>query len=131
MTDTSEQGEAPALNILGETLEPCCFDPMTGFYRDGHCNTGEDDIGRHTVCVVMTEGFLRFSKSRGNDLATPRPEFGFPGLRPGDRWCLCAERWKEAHDAGTAPRVVLSATHIESLSVIPIGDLKSHAIDLM
>lgn len=131
MTDTSEQDGAPALNILGETLEPCCFDPMTGFYRDGHCNTGEDDIGRHTVCVIMTEGFLRFSKSRGNDLVTPKPEFGFPGLRPGDRWCLCAERWKEAHDAGTAPRVVLSATHIESLSVIPIEDLKSHAIDLM
>lgn len=131
MTDTSEQDGTPALNILGETLEPCCFDPMTGFYRDGHCNTGEDDVGRHTVCVIMTEEFLRFSKSRGNDLVTPKPEFDFPGLQPGDRWCLCAERWKEAHDAGAAPRVVLSATHIESLSVIPIGDLKSHAIDLM
>jgi len=98
-------------NVLGEPLEICSSSPMTGFYRDGCCNTGREDIGSHTVCVVMTSEFLAFSKSRGNDLSTPMPEFGFPGLTSGDRWCLCAPRWQEAFEASRAPRVVLRATH--------------------
>ena len=106
---------------------PCSLDPLTGFYRNGCCETGPDDVGMHTVCAVMTAGFLRFSMSVGNDLSTPRPEFGFAGLRPGDRWCLCAPRWKEALDAGAAPRVVLEATHEEVLAIAPLGVLKDHA----
>src|ERR1700733_15958168 len=96
-----------ARNVLGEPLEICSYKQMTGFYRDGCCNTGKEDVGSHTVCVIMTEEFLRFSKSRGNDLSTPMPEYGFPGLQPGDRWCLCAPRWHEAFEANQAPRVVL------------------------
>ena len=99
----------PARNVLGEPLEICSFKPMTGFYRDGCCNTGQEDVGSHTVCAVMTAAFLAFSKSRGNDLSTPVPEFGFPGLQPGDRWCLCAPRWQEALEVNAAPRVVLRA----------------------
>ena len=116
-----------ARNVLGTELAPCSLDPLTGFYRNGCCETGPDDVGMHTVCAVMTAGFLRFSMSVGNDLSTPRPEFGFDGLRPGDRWCLCAPRWKEALDAGAAPRVVLEATHEEVLAIAPLGVLKDHA----
>jgi uncharacterized protein (DUF2237 family) len=118
------------LNVLGEPLEPCSFSPMTGFYRDGCCATGPDDVGVHTVCAEVTAEFLAFSKSRGNDLSTPRPEFGFKGLAPGDRWCLCAGRWQEALAAGKAPRVVLRATHARSLEICALADLKRLALDL-
>jgi uncharacterized protein len=119
-----------AYNVLGEPLEACSIKPMTGFYRDGCCNTGREDIGSHTVCAVMTAAFLDFSKSRGNDLSTPMPELGFPGLKPGDRWCLCAPRWQEALEAGEAPRVVLRATHQGALSYCSLADLKRLAVDL-
>ncbi|MBM3368430.1 MAG: DUF2237 domain-containing protein [Betaproteobacteria bacterium] len=119
-----------ALNVLGEPLAPCSLDPLTGFYRDGCCNTGYDDTGIHTVCVRVSREFLAFSKSRGNDLSTPAPEFGFSGLKPGDQWCLCAGRWREALDAGMAPPVVLAATHEETLAIVPLEALKRHAIDL-
>ena len=117
-------------NVLGGRLEPCSVEPRTGFYRDGCCNTGPEDLGLHVVCARMTAKFLEFSKARGNDLATPQPDFGFPGLKPGDRWCLCAGRWREALDAGVAPPVVLSATHEEALAVVSLEDLKRHALDL-
>jgi uncharacterized protein len=113
LRDDRSQGErrqAPARNVLGEPLEVCSFKPMTGFYRDGCCNTGQEDVGSHTVCAVMTAEFLAFSKSRGNDLSTPVPEVGFPGLQSGDRWCLCATRWREALETNKAPRVVLRDT---------------------
>jgi uncharacterized protein (DUF2237 family) len=116
--------------VLGGTLAPCSTEPMTGWFRDGCCNTGPGDHGLHTVCAVMTERFLAFSRARGNDLSTPRPEFGFPGLKTGDRWCLCAARWQEAFEAGEAPRVVLAATHAATLSVCSLDDLKAHAVDL-
>ena len=119
-----------ALNVFGQLLEPCGRDPLTGFYRDGCCNTGYDDTGIHTVCIRATGKFLAFSKKRGNDLTTPNPEAGFPGLRPGDQWCLCAGRWKEALDAGVAPPVVLAATHEETLAMLPLAELKRHAVDL-
>lgn len=119
-----------SLNVFGQELEPCGVDPVTGYYRDGCCNTGAGDLGIHTVCVRVTAEFLRFSKETGNDLSTPRPEFGFPGLRPGDRWCVCAGRWREAFEAGVAAPVYLHATHIETLAIIPIDHLKAHAIDL-
>ena len=125
-----ERRAEEALNVLGEPLAPCGLDPVTGFYRDGCCNTGYDDVGIHTVCAKMTREFLAFSKKRGNDLSTPAPDMGFPGLKPGDRWCLCAGRWKEALDAGVAPRVVLAATHEETLAIVPLEALKRHAIDL-
>ena len=118
------------LNVFGQPLQSCGLDPVTGFYRDGCCNTGYDDAGMHTVCVRVTREFLGFSKKRGNDLSTPIPEAGFPGLKPGDRWCLCVGRWKEALDAGMAPQVVLGATHEEALAVVALADLKRHAIDL-
>ena len=118
------------MNVFGEPLLPCSLDPVTGFYRDGCCNTGYDDTGIHTVCVRVTSEFLAFSKSRGNDLSTPAPQFGFAGLKPGDQWCLCAGRWKEALDAGAAPSVVLRATHEETLAIVPLADLKRHAIDI-
>lgn len=128
---TPEQGRpdrrAPSINVLGGVLEPCSTRPVTGFYRDGCCNTGAEDIGLHTVCVVLTAEFLTFSKSRGNDLSTPMPQYGFPGLKPGDRWCLCASRWKEALDADVAPQVVLEATHAVTLHVVPLADLKRRA----
>jgi len=116
-----------ARNVLGQELASCSTSPMTGFYRNGCCETGAEDVGMHTVCAVMTADFLRFSKSVGNDLSTPVPEASFPGLRPGDRWCLCAPRWKEALDAGCAPEVVLEATHEEVLAIAPLGVLKDHA----
>ena len=118
-----------ALNVLGEPLAPCSLDPLTGFYRDGCCNTGYDDTGIHTVCVRVTAKFLAFSKSRGNDLSTPAPQFGFRGLKPGDQWCLCAGRWKEALDAGIAPPVILAATHEETLAIVPLAELRRYAID--
>jgi uncharacterized protein (DUF2237 family) len=116
------------LNVLGEPLKPCSFDPVTGFFRDGCCNTGPDDRGRHTVCARMTAEFLAFSRARGNDLSTPRPELGFPGLRPGDRWCLCAARWVEALEAGAAPKVVLASTHLSVLRLVPLEVLQAHAL---
>jgi len=119
-----------ALNVLGQPLAPCSLDPLTGFYRDGCCNTGYEDTGIHTVCVRVTAKFLAFSKRRGNDLSTPMPEFGFAGLSPGDQWCLCAGRWKEALDAGVAPPVMLAATHEETLAIVALDDLKRHALDL-
>ena len=121
---------ATARNVLGEPLEECCTKPVSGFYRDGSCNTGSEDFGMHTVCAQIDAAFLRFSKSAGNDLSTPVPEFGFPGLKPGDRWCLCAERWKEALEAGQAPKIRLTATHEATLEVVPLEVLKRHAIDL-
>jgi uncharacterized protein (DUF2237 family) len=117
-------------NVLGDRLEVCSIAPMTGFFRDGCCDTSAADSGSHTVCAVMTEAFLEFSQSRGNDLSTPRPEFGFPGLKAGDRWCLCAPRWQEALEAGRAPRVVLRATHEGALQFCSLGDLKRSAVDL-
>jgi uncharacterized protein len=119
-----------ARNVLGERIELCSISPTTGFFRDGCCNTSEEDFGSHTVCAVITAAFLEFSKSRGNDLSTPMPEFGFPGLKPGDRWCLCAPRWQEAFAAGQAPRVVLRATHEGALEYCSLADLKRFAVDL-
>ena len=117
-------------NVLGGRLEPCSVEPRTGFYRDGCCNTGPEDLGLHVVCARMTAKFLAFSKAQGNDLSTPQPDVGFPGLKPGDRWCLCAGRWREALEAGVAPPVVLSATHEEALAVVSLEDLKRHALDV-
>lgn len=128
--DSSGGGRPRPLNVLGGPLELCSIDPVTGFYRDGCCGTGPEDIGSHTVCVVMTAEFLAFSRSRGNDLSTPAPVFGFRGLRPGDRWCLCAPRWQEALQAGAAPRVVLRATEASACDACALEDLKRHAIDL-
>src|ERR1700741_1679669 len=119
-----------AKNVLGGKLATCGTSPMTGFFRDGCCNTGPEDAGSHTVCVVMTAEFLAFSKSAGNDLSTPLPQFGFRGLKPGDRWCLCAPRWQEAFAAGQAPRVVLRATHEGALAYCSLADLKRFAVDL-
>jgi len=119
------------LNVLGEPLLPCSEEPMTGFFRDGCCNTSPEDLGRHVVCVRVTADFLDYSKSRGNDLSTAAPEFGFPGLQPGDQWCLCAARWQEALQAGKAPRVVLQATHAAALKIVKLADLKKHALDLV
>jgi hypothetical protein len=116
-----------AKNVLGGKLSICCTSPVTGFYRDGRCQTGPGDVGSHVVCAQVTEEFLLFTRSRGNDLITPAPEFGFPGLKPGDRWCLCALRWKEALEAGVAPPVDLSATHVSALKCVSLEDLKKHA----
>ena len=130
--DDSSQGggRRPSRNVLGEPLESCSIKPATGFFRNGCCDTSREDVGSHTVCTIMTETFLAFSKARGNDLSTPVPEFGFPGLQPGDRWCLCAPRWQEALEAGQAPRVALRATHEGALDYCTLADLKRHAIDL-
>jgi len=117
-------------NVLGERLESCSDSPLTGFTRSGSCETGPSDLGSHTVCAQVTPEFLHYSKSQGNDLITPVPEFGYPGLKPGDRWCLCAARWREAMEAGCAPKVALRATHERALRVVGIEELKSHAIDL-
>ena len=117
-----------AKNVLGGELEPCGMDPLTGFYRTGCCDTGADDLGIHVVCAQVTEAFLEFSAQQGNDLSTPQPGFGFSGLQPGDRWCLCADRWKEALDAGVAPPVVLEATHILALEWVGLADLRRHAV---
>ena len=117
-------------NVYGEPLRSCSERPLTGFFRTGCCHTGPDDLGLHTVCVEVTADFLAFSKACGNDLSTPHPEFDFPGLKPGDRWCLCAARWREAFEAGKAPRVILGATHEATLEIVKFDDLKRHAIDL-
>ena len=116
-----------SLNVLGTPLQTCSLDPVTGWFRDGCCETQASDQGRHLVCAIMTEAFLAFSKSRGNDLSTPRPEYNFPGLKPGDRWCLCLERWKEAHAAGKAPQVVLDATHQMALERVPLDIFQKFA----
>jgi hypothetical protein len=118
-------------NVLGEKLETCNALPLTGFYRDGCCNTGREDTGAHVVCAQMTVEFLEFSKARGNDLSTPAPAMGFPGLKPGDRWCLCAARWQEALEAGVAPPVILMATHAAALEYVSLDDLKKYALDLI
>jgi len=120
---------AKAKNVLGEELQSCCTDPMTGFYRNGCCDTGPGDMGLHLVCAVMTEEFLEFSVDTGNDLVTPVPEYDFPGLRAGDRWCICVNRWKEALDAGCAPPVVLEATHVSALEWVSLADLKRYAVE--
>lgn len=125
----TQRFDETALNVLGGELTPCSNAPLTGFYRNGCCETGHEDTGLHTVCAVMTAEFLAFSRDAGNDLSTPRPDLGFPGLKPGDRWCLCAPRWKEALDAGVAPPVVLEATHEETLAITPLGVLKDHAAE--
>ncbi len=117
-----------ALNVLGQALAPCSHDPMTGFFRDGCCRTREDDTGSHVVCARMTQAFLAFTRARGNDLGTPRPEWDFPGLQPGDRWCLCALRWKEAFEAGVAPPVLLESTHIRALDVLSLEQLQACAV---
>ena len=121
--------DAGARNVLGQELVPCSLDPVTGFFRNGCCETGPHDVGMHTVCAVMTAEFLAFSKRAGNDLSTPRPDLGFPGLKPGDRWCLCAPRWKEALDSQAAPKVVLASTHEETLAIVPLGVLKDYAVE--
>jgi uncharacterized protein (DUF2237 family) len=119
-----------SVNVFGEALQGCSDRPQTGFFRDGCCNTSAADVGSHTVCVQVTREFLEFSRFRGNDLSTPRPEFQFPGLQPGDRWCLCAARWLEAHEQGMAPRVFLKGTHERALEIVPIELLKRFAVDL-
>lgn len=115
------------VNVLGDALQPCSSDPLTGFFRDGHCNTCREDNGSHTVCAEMTAEFLAYSKYVGNDLSTPRPEFGFPGLKPGDQWCLCASRFLQAHEEGCAPRVRLAATHARALDIVPLDVLSQMA----
>ncbi len=125
--DASGMGPLPARNVLGGRLASCSHDPLTGFTRNGCCETGPEDVGSHTVCAVVTAEFLAFSRARGNDLSTPRPEYGFPGLRPGDRWCLCAPRWQEALQAGRAPGVILEATHQAALLYCDLEDLRRHA----
>ncbi len=117
-----------AKNVLGGDLQPCCKFPMTGFYRDGFCHTGPEDLGRHVVCVRVTDEFLAFSKDAGNDLSTPMPEADFPGLIAGDQWCLCALRWQEALEDNAAPKVILEATHESALEVLKLEDLKKHAV---
>ncbi len=117
-------------NVLGGELESCCTSPMTGYYRDGHCRTDDSDQGSHTVCVRVTEEFLAFSKRTGNDLSAAHPEFGFPGLKPGDKWCVCVSRWEDAFLAGVAPRIVLAATHERALDVVELEELKAYALDL-
>jgi uncharacterized protein (DUF2237 family) len=130
--NASEKPQKPQkqLNVLETDLEVCGTDPMTGFYRNGCCNTGNDDVGTHTVCIIVTDEFLKFSKSKGNDLSTPIPQFGFEGLNAGDSWCLCALRWEEAKLAGFAPHVKLTATNIKTLEFVELNALKEHQIDL-
>jgi uncharacterized protein len=119
-----------SLNVFGEKLESCSEEPLTGFYRDGCCNTSDADYGQHTVCVQVSQAFLEYSRFRGNDLTTPVKEFGFPGLKPGDRWCLCAQRWLEAYEHDMAPKIHLAATHQRATEVIPLEVLKEYAADL-
>jgi uncharacterized protein (DUF2237 family) len=128
-SDPRPRREAPR-NVFGEPLSECCSEPLTGFYRDGSCNTGPEDFGVHTVCALMTADFLAFSKAAGNDLSTPIPQAGFESLKPGDCWCLCAARWREAFEAGHAPRIRLAATHEATLEIVPLETLKKYALDL-
>ena len=123
--------EEDQLNIFNEPLEACSFDPVTGFFRSGCCETSEQDTGSHTVCAIMTEEFLKFSKSKGNDLSTPVPAFDFPGLNSGDRWCLCAARWLEAYKAGSAPSIIARATHRRALEIIPMEVMKEFSLDIL
>lgn len=129
--DDASSGGGPrrraSINVLGTALEPCSLNPVTGFFRNGCCDTSAEDLGSHTVCAVMTAEFLAFSKRAGNDLSTPMPQYGFAGLKPGDRWCLCAPRWQEALEAGAAPMIVLAATHQGALAYCDLEDLKRHA----
>ena len=125
-----DEKQRPQRNVFGEPLAACSDNPLTGFFPDGCCNTGPQDVGSHTVCAVMTGEFLAFSKAAGNDLSTPMPQYAFPGLKAGDRWCLCAARWQQAFEAGMAPRVVLAATHERALEIVALQDLKRFAIDL-
>ena len=118
-----------ARNVIGTPLEPCSFDPVTGFYRDGCCNTGVEDLGLHLVCIEADADFLEFSKAVGNDLSTPMPQYEFPGVKPGDRWCLCVQRWKQAFEAGRAPRVHIEATHMSSLEFVDLEQLQEYAVD--
>ena len=118
-----------AKNVLGTDLEPCSFEPITGFYRTGFCQTGREDPALHCMCCIMTDAFLQFSKAQGNDLTMPDPQVPFPGLVAGDRWCVCIDRWKEAHAAGAAPQVILEATHISTLEFVDLEDLKRHSIE--
>ena len=130
MSITNGNGHQPKpKNVLGGELKVCCTSPMTGFYRDGYCKTGVNDAGRHTVCAEVTEEFLEFSVNAGNDLVTPHPEWGFPGLKPGDKWCLCVLRWREAFEAGVAPPVILESTNESSLRHVTLDDLKKHAME--
>ena len=124
---TTEPQKSRGKNVLGQPLDVCGCEPMTGFYRTGCCETGPEDLGVHTICCIVDAPFLAASKALGNDLSTPMPQYGFPGLKPGDRWCLCAPRWKEALDAGAAPKVVLAATHEETLAIVTLGTLKDYA----
>lgn len=127
--NNSTKPDARARNVFGEPLVPCCFDPMTGYFRDGSCRTDEQDLGSHTVCVEVTEEFLRFSWEQGNDLVTPRPQMGFPGLKPGDCWCVCALRWLEAQRVGYAPPVKLESTHQRALDYLPMDVLLRYAVE--
>lgn len=130
MSITNGNGHYPKpKNVLGGDLAVCCTSPMTGFYRDGYCRTGPDDTGRHTVCIFATEEFLEYSKSAGNDLSTPRPEYAFPGLAAGDKWCLVAARWRQAFEAGMAPRVELEATHESVLEIVDLETLQRFAVE--
>ena len=129
MPETMRMDIDASVNVLGEALDPCSTDPMTGFFRNGCCDTSEADQGSHTVCVVMTAEFLAYSKAVGNDLSTPRPEFGFEGLQPGDQWCLCAARFLQAYQAGRAPRVKLTATHKRALEIVPMEYLREYALE--
>lgn len=128
MMDMPPTSQSTASNVLGTPLGICCTAPMTGFYRDGCCNTGAGDMGAHVVCAEMTADFLAYTQAQGNDLSTPVPAFQFPGLKPGDRWCLCASRWKEALDAGVAPPVHLEATHASALEYVSLAELQRHAL---
>ena len=128
--DGTSDGPQSQRNVLGDPIANCSIKPITGFFRDGCCKTGPSDVGMHTVCAVMTDEFLTYSKSVGNDLSTPHPEFGFPGLKAGDQWCLCATRWEQAREAGKAPKVRLAATNWATLAICQLDDLKAHAIDL-
>jgi len=130
MLERTQQPKDVQRNVYGERLQSCSERPLTGFFRSGCCHTGPEDIGLHTVCIEVTAEFLAFSKARGNDLSTPQPDFDFPGLKPGDRWCLCAARWREALEAGYPPRVILGATHEATLEIVELKDLKRYAIDL-
>lgn len=116
-------------NVLGGPLAPCCFEPMTGFFRDGYCHTRADDLGSHTVCVEVSENFLRYSQAQGNDMSTPHPDWNFPGLVAGDKWCLCASRWLQAYEDGMAPRVYLEGCNEAALEIVPLAALKSHAVE--
>ena len=126
----AKEEQDPSVNVFGAPLAQCSNNPLTGFFRDGCCNTSDFDVGSHTVCIEATAEFLAYSRSRGNDLSTPRPELGFDGVSPGDRWCLCAARWLEAYQAGRAPKVYLTSTHLRALEIVPLALLRDFALDL-